>query len=241
MKKLFYIFLILVSFQFLSSCYTARPIAQLSSFEKDITYANGKQIIKSSSDNFTTFTVFERNETDRLVFDIEIFNTSGNTLMVDPSKFYYRYSSNKTSYQSKKIKKAYDPEKEIIKIRKKIAKGYANEKNSIAHSVTLTVAKVALATAVAAATGDEELNINFKATSNKTMKHAAINQIAEGENEYDYYNNMVLRKHTLPNGKSIRGKVFFPYDPKISNCVVHIPLQNDTMKISYIQQAISSN
>lgn len=240
MKRLNFLLLITAT-TLLQSCYTARPIANLSCLNGDITYANGKQVIKSVAPNFTAFTVFERNETDRLVFDVEFFNTSGQTFTLDPTELYYTYNSPSGKYDPKKKRYAKDPEAEIIHIRKRIAKGYANERNSIAHSVTLSVAEIALATTVAVATDSDEMQVDLSNNSSKYLANEARLDIAHDENEYDRISNTVLRRHTLKNGESIRGKVFFPYDTKATHCFIHYPILGDTTVINYIQQNIDAD
>ena len=201
-------------------------------------------MLRTACDSFTVFSVFERSEGDQLVFDIEIFNQSEHAVLVDPVQFFYvPYALSGEELKTSHACSAIDPELKLIGIEQSINKAVADEANQrswdvamLATGVALTVASVAIGSEYSYFNSPDNVCIEDVISSDYGSSVSPKYDMNLNENKYQYWANEVLRKTTLFNGKSVRGKVYFPMHKTASKYIFHVPLGQSEVAIEYYQQ-----
>lgn len=235
---------ILLTISIFYSCTVTKPVAKLTSYSDDLTWQQGRQVLRTACDSFTVFSVFERSEGDQLVFDIEIFNQSEQAVLVEPVRFFYvPYALSGEELKTSHVCGAIDPELKLVGIEQSINQAVADEANQKSWDVAMLATGVAL-TMAAVATGAEysfynsldEGDIEEVISSDYGSSVSPDYDMNSHENNYQYWANEVLRKTTLFNGKSVRGKVYFPMHKTASKYIFYLPLGQSEVAIEYYQQ-----
>lgn len=227
---------------FLSSCATRLSVARLTSDSEDITWEQGRQIVKTSNDDFTMFTVFERSEGKDLIFDVEVFNHSGQTILVDPLSFnYHAFDSENQDVTSVGANRAEDPEIKLLDIQKGINQVDADVKNQAATGAALFAAGMVLTVATAALLSESDGGVAVEYSPTLVMEDDATTE-AEAtyrkenkKSEYDFVANNFLRKTTVLSGESVRGTVSFKADFNARNYIFHFPMGDEILNVGYKQ------
>jgi hypothetical protein len=77
-------------------CATPKPIVRLRPTEPNTRFIAGREYVRISRDSLGITLGFDKVEGDFLLMDFEIANFSTQTVLVDPSKFYFTLVSSKS-------------------------------------------------------------------------------------------------------------------------------------------------
>ena len=226
----------------LASCATRSKVVRLTSNSDELSWSQGRQIVKTERPDITLFTVFERNEGHELCFNMEIFNHSGSEVQINPTVFYYQSFDEKGEELTfSGYNNAIDPEVKLISIEKERNQLEANKKNDLALGIAIGVAGAALTVASLAIASESEcmeplrLMPAFEFVSGEENEVQSTYKLEMKENQLSYWADQVIRKTTLKHGESIRGNIYFKADFEASRYTLCFPLNDSTMKVEYMQ------
>ena len=240
---------------FLTSCYTPLPVIRVKPEETKTTWDKGKEYVGYKKGDYEVYSSYNGNTEKYLIFDIEIVNTNGDDILVEPENF-SMYTGNfdnqkqEISYSLIPIK-AIDPELELLNIDLAYSKTEANRKNSQVVATAILGAAIPLSIVASIADGNNsnyvERPINqlnnsdlVDAGVNLALGATIVNDAVQSDkiislNDEEYkWKETSLRKTTLSAGYSIRGLVYFPLpSTEIKKIRLDIPVGNDNVTIQY--------
>jgi hypothetical protein len=257
MKNKLY-FLLFACVGFLSGCsphfYQLRPVSG------DVAWMDGREVTRTEQNGVVLVASYEFEDPHHMVLDVEIKNRTSGPLLVDPNDFFYFPFSNQNDtlrdernlvYAS--LYRAADPEE---KIQQAILDVKREKQRLIASSIFNSVLLVAT---VASDIHSNKNDRSWQQRANRQYAHAqAYNfiiqkQIADVnlqkmrtnrlEHERANWQELALRKTTLPVGESVRGLLFLPKDTRASYLLLNYesPADSTTMKLKFLQEKIKAN
>ena len=179
-----------------------------------------------------------------LEFELCISNNSTDTLLIDPSSYYYIpifHDLDTTSDRNPQLVKCIDPEKTIIQLSKqkdsllKMVNPY-----SLAHKRTGELLRDGLITgAVAFLVGQkpEDLEETRKNNENNWASDHS-HHITDVNNELSFWQTKALRRMKLLPNMQIKGLVLFPIDKRANEIVIKLPNKWNIQTIRYQQEIL---
>lgn len=251
-------FLLIAGIAFLTGCST--NIYQLRPVSGDIAWLEGREVTRAEQNGVVLVASYEFEDAEHMVLDVEIKNRTSAPLLVDPNDFFYISlgSQNDTLFTERhpaygNFYRAADPEE---KIQQAILDVKREKRRLIASSVFNGVLLVATV-----ASDIHSSNRNDRSWQQRANSHYAHSQaynliiqkqIADInlqkvrtnrlENERANWQELALRKTTLPAGESVRGLLFLPKDLRTSYLMLNYesPADSSAMKIKFLQEKIKA-
>lgn len=199
----------------------------------------GKQILINRSGDFEARVFFDTYTKNHLIFDVEIVNLGGDTILVSPEKFYLTANTGATIHQ----RNSKDPEEEILNSKIKQSRREASERTAALIAGTAAVAGVV---ALAASDDKGQNNSDEEDTDNNETHLTIIDvnpvvpvpEVNVLPPDILFWEDYSLRKTTLAPGYKVRGKVVFERIDEARNITLHFPVGPSEMKVNLVQQLI---
>ncbi len=233
----------IISIVLLQSCFSSKNILKLQPESKDSgKWLYGQQFITDSIDGIIYEVGFERCQNEQYWFDFTITNKSNMPILIDPSNFKIQgYNGYKKPLLEKKVS-ALNPENEILKLEKSLAKADAFEANSL--GLSLLAASIDVTTGVVTATDDNPnndfLSTNFLEGVQEGRESNAYH-VQNALEVKDAWESSTIRKTTLETNYKIQGKVFFPAFREASFVKLFLPIDSNYLELNYEQLQIPVN
>ena len=217
-----------------SACFSPRPILQLEPTAEPSSWFYGHEVLTRKADSVRVSLIFERWVDGQIVFATEVINRSSDTVLVSPETFFYEaFLADSISH----VGRALDPEREILEIRKAIAREQADRRNAFVFDVALAATTVAVA-AVTSANSDEgyyddggSYGVYFSSVDTDDDLFF-LNQLRY---QWQY---QALRKTSLPPGQVMRGSVVFLDQPDAWQYIVYVPIGERLLPFDYRKRII---
>ncbi|MFN8345535.1 MAG: hypothetical protein U0X91_11055 [Spirosomataceae bacterium] len=258
MKNKLYFLLLFACVGFLSGCSTS--FYQLRPVSGDIAWQEGREVTRTEQNGVVLVASYEFEDPHHMVLDVEVKNRTSAPLLVDPNDFFYLPFThqndtlrNERSPLYASFYRAADPEEKIQEATLEMKRA---KQRLIASSIFNSVLLVAT---VASDIHSNKNDRSRQQRANHQYAHAqAYNfiiqkQIADVnlqkvrtnrlEHERANWQDLALRKTTLPAGESVRGLLFLPKDTRASYLLLNYesPADSTTMKLKFQQEKIKAN
>lgn len=251
---------ILVFFSLLSLIGCAPSYYQLRPASGDVAWVDGREVTRTEQNGVVLVASYEFEDPSHLVLDVEIKNRTSAPLLVDPVDFsYYPFDTKSDTLRNKhnplyaSIYRATDPEKKIEQATLDIKR---QKQRLVASSVFNGLLLIAtIASDVHSSRNDRSWQ---QRANNRYMHGQAYNIIIQKQiadvhlqkarteqlkHERANWQEMALRKTTLPVGESVRGLLFLPKDTRASYLWLHYapPADSTPMELKFVQEKIKGN
>eukprot|EP00764_Aduncisulcus_paluster_P000677 gnl/Carplike_NY0171/1095_a1491_1454.p1 GENE.gnl/Carplike_NY0171/1095_a1491_1454~~gnl/Carplike_NY0171/1095_a1491_1454.p1 ORF type:complete len:253 (+),score=-8.46 gnl/Carplike_NY0171/1095_a1491_1454:26-760(+) len=229
--------ILILSIVILHSCYGPKNILKLQpDDETEGKWLYGQQFVADTLNGVIYEVSFERCQGEQYWFNFTVTNLSNLPILVDPSNIQMQaYTGYREPIFEKKVS-ALNPENEILKLEKSLAKANVREANHA--GLSLLAASIDVATGVATATDDNPNNDYWRTDLYEGVQVGReINAVrAENlENMKNSWENSTIRKTTLEPNYNIQGKVFFQAVREASYIKLFLPVDSDFIEINFEQ------
>lgn len=227
----------------------------------DIAWIEGREVTRVEKNGVVLVASYEFEDPNHLVLDVEIKNRTAAPLLVDPNDFFYfPFESkgdtlrNKYNHFYASTYRAADPEQKIEQATLDIKR---QKQRLIASSI---LNGVLLAATIAS-------DIHSSNRNDRSWVHRANNRYAHAQaynfiiqkqiadvhlqkarteqlqHERGNWQEMALRKTTLPVGESVRGLLFLPKDSRASYLWLNYetPADSTAMQVKFLQEKVKPN
>jgi hypothetical protein len=225
----------------LASCSTPRSIISIKPQSDQTSWFYGHEFVGDSAFGIIAKVAFDEINAPWYLFDVEITNRSNMPFTVDPAQIFCVPLSGMLAPLNGDTLYAVDPEVKIKELDKSIAINKKRQKNQL--GITLLAAGIDIFTSAIVSTDKNPRNDYFRTD----LLPAAIAQGQENKFEAvdlnelrDTWRSTTIRKTSLDTGYAIHGKLLFPLAPNASFLQLNIPVDNDTIKINFIQNKTSA-
>ncbi|WP_428653238.1 hypothetical protein [Runella sp.] len=227
----------------------------------DIAWIEGREVTRVEQNGVVLVASYEFEDTQHLVLDIEIKNRTSAPLLIDPNDFsYFPFEEKGDTLRNKynpiyaSTYRAADPERKIEQATLEIKR---QKQRLIASSI---LNGVLLAATIASDIHSSNRNDrSWQQRANNRYAHAqAYNFIIQKQvvdinlqkartnqlqHERANWQDMALRKTTLPAGESVRGLVFLPKDTRASYLWLNYesPSDSTAMRVKFLQEKVKPN
>lgn len=228
-----------------ASCAVPRVVTQLTPEAPEGHYANGREYITLNSDSVVVELGYDGTHGENMVFDFVVINKTPDSILINPSDFYYVLLDSSTADTSKlPPRMAVHPERIIHHYDETLQKR-ADEKsaNTILGFLEAGIGLVANTTAFLASE-DPGFMVDAVFGTLGTADHYIsqdqwISQDIEMiQNEKDIVNEEIFRRSQLPPGKVVSGYVYFPRNPDTGYFMFCFPLEDQLFQFVYNQQHV---
>jgi hypothetical protein len=208
----------------------------------NLEWFKGKQISTITNDSVSILISFDRTLNNYYLFDVEIFNNSGNSVIVSPEYFYFKtLESTKKNKNLESITNAQDPEKIILELQKTYSLHQSNvETQNMFYTFGYFLQFANQTKAVL--TNDEPLSEEVDERTQRMKEDELLDDVRNQRIEQSLSSStylweiLALRKTTLRKNQSISGKVFFPVDTATKRLEFFFPIEEYELKISFDQE-----
>jgi hypothetical protein len=235
MKQLFYLSLGL-SILLLASCSASRSVIKLKPQSEQTSWFYGQEFTGDSVFGIIAKVAFDQVNHPWYLFDVEITNRSNMPYVVDPASIFCVPLNGTLEPFNDDTLYAVDPEIKIMELDKELAANSTRQKNQL--GLTLLAAGIDIATGIVVLTDNNPRN-DFIRTD---LLPAAIAQGQENRFEAidlnelrDTWKSTTLRKTSLETGYAMHGKVLVPIVPDASYIQLNIPVDNELIRINFMQ------
>lgn len=244
MKKNLCIVLIIVITLFVSCA--KRPIVRLRPVSNTSTWYLGKEVVSFEANDISVAIAFEETDREHAIFYVEIANQSGDTIMIDPNRFYFIQYQNLENLADKSLNHgdrtkfyAVDPEKYILETEKEISR--ENARYATGKAMDATVGFLGFIDFIAHL-GERKSREEMKEEEQEKEREEKRDQEAEEWHEKkikrltnikDKWKISTLRKTTLAPNQAVSGKVYFPRFIKKKYFVFHFPIDKSLAKFKF--------
>lgn len=236
-KSTLIVFTILSIF-LIHSCNTPKNLLKLQPETKNNSkWLYGKEFITDSINGIIFEAGFERCQNEQYCFNIKVINKSNLPVLIDPSDISL-LALNAYHDSITKIA-AINPENEILKLEKSLAKTEIREENHV--GLSLLAAGIDIATGVATATDDNPDNDFLGTNLFETIQvNREINAFyaQDLKIQKDSWENLTLRKTTLDPNYNMEGKVFFPANRDAIYFKLLLPVDFEYIELNFEQLQI---
>lgn len=232
---------------------------QLRPASGDIAWIEGREVTRIEQNGVVLVASYEFEDPHHMVLDVEVKNRSQAPILVDPNDFFYLpfgqqddtlRNERNSLYAS--LYRATDPEEKIQQAALDIKR---EKQRLVASSIFNGVLLIAtIASDIHSSKNDRSWQqrtnsqyahaqaYNFiiqKQIADVNLQKVRTNQLAH---ERDNWQELALRKTTLPVGESVRGLLFLPKDTKASYLLLNYesPADSTTMKLKFLQEKIKA-
>lgn len=217
-------------------CSAPRSIINLKPQSDQTSWFYGQEFTGDSVFGIIAKVAFDEVNDPWYLFDVEITNRSNMPYMVDPAQLFCVPLNGMLSPLNRDTLYAVDPEVKIKELERSIAINKNRQKNQL--GLTLLAAGIDIFTGVVVLTDDNPRNDHFRTD----LLPAAIAQGQENKFEAidlnelrETWKSTTIRKTNLESGYAIHGKLLVPMSPNASYIQMNIPVDNDTIKINFMQ------
>ncbi len=232
-------FLLIIASNFIAC--TPRTVLRLDADEAaDVKWSYGRQIVQLSKDSMDAQVYFDTYSKDHLIFDVELTNWAGKSLLVAPEDIYIKCEG------AEHGRYASNPESVLLKQEIDASRREANAKN-----LAIAIGVVAAASVVAAVVSE-----NNNDNSNNNNNDNNINNFNSNNNYFistyvapplpapvmppsvDFWANYALRKTTLDEKHKVGGKVVLQ---RIDTCPVfdlYLPYGDGEAMVARFRQRV---
>lgn len=243
---LIFIYLIAVISSSLPGCYAPKKIMRLTPVDTGTEWYNGREIVTSANKNAVISLNCEGMRNGYHVMFLQYDNRSNRKITIEPDDICFdTYITEKINGRDTLVKRfrlsAVDPELQIRSIDESLNTLEA-EKNS---RTSLEMFGSLLGAASSISDAGKKLSPEEKEKREKLLEERERKSLqAEEEyrnkkydlnNEKDYWENSVMRKHTVYPGERLAGNIYFPVDDRAELIRVFIPADKDTCIIEFRQ------
>lgn len=225
----------------IAGCSGPRSMISLKPQSEQTSWFYGQEFTSDSVFGIIAKVAFDEINHPWYLFDVEITNRSNMPYLVDPAQIFCLPLNVMHAPLSGDTLYAVDPEVKIKELEKSIAINKNRQKNQL--GLTLLAAGIDIATTVIVNTDHNPRNDYFRTD----LLPAAIAQGQENKFEAidlnelrETWKSTTIRKTNLESGYAIHGKVLVPLSPNASYVQMHIPVDNDTIRINFIQVKTST-
>lgn len=225
----------------MASCSTPRSIISIKPQSDQTSWFYGQEYAGDSVFGIIAKVAFDEINDPWYLFDVEITNRSNMPYTVDPAQIFCVPLTGMFAPLNGDTLYAVDPEVKIKELEKSIAINKNRQKNQL--GLTLLAAGIDIFTSVIVSTDNNPRNDYFRTD----LLPAAIAQGQENRFEAvnlnelrDTWRTTTIRKTSLETGYAIHGKILVPLAPNASFLQLNIPVDNDTIKINFIQNKTSA-
>jgi len=241
----------------LSGCTT--QMLQLRPVSGDIAWIDGREVTRVEQNGVVMLASYEFEDARHVVLDVELKNRTSASIVIDPNDFYYvpfgtadDTLKNKLNSSSAALYWAADPEQKI----QQAALDMKREKRRLVASSILN--GVILVATVASDIKSSQKDKSWSQRSNSRYAHGQAynfliqkqiadinyNQARQAQlaHERENWQNLALRKTTLPTGESVRGLLFLPKDMNASYLLMNYksPADSTLIPIKFAQEIIKA-
>ncbi len=238
----------------------APGLYQLRPVSGDVAWIEGREVTRIEQNGVVLVASYEFEDPKHMVLDVEIKNRTSAPLLVDPNDFFYFPFEEKgdtlrshTNSLYASTYRAADPEEKIGQAVLEIKR---QKQRLIASSI---LNGVLLAATIASDIHSNRNDRSWQQRANNRYAHAqAYNFIIQKQvvdinlqkartqqlqHERANWQEMALRKTTLPVGESVRGLLFLPKDPRASYLWLNYesPADSTAMRLKFLQEKIKPN
>lgn len=242
--KLFHFFSFVSIIYLLNSC-ASIPVATMQPINTETTYNWGKEVVSMNKNEVYINVAFLRSTDAYFLFEIELQNASGKTILASPETFFYQVMLADTLEPLGNRFPAVNPEIKLLEINKAEARENADSKTSYLLEFTSAVTN----------TVSDLSNINEQRTQEEIDKEEEERE--ERRNDYemeeiersltfqslnekrDFWQNKVFRKTHIPHGYSLKGQVAFNrFNNKQPYLKFNFQVESENFEVIYQQKLI---
>ncbi|WP_196891808.1 hypothetical protein [Aureivirga marina] len=219
-----------------TSCYAPLAVSKLEPLpNQEKKWHHGKEIIKNEHSDISVQCMYYKSVEKNLIFEVEITNNTGKSILIDPNKFYYT-SYKKDTVILNQFVHAKDPELEILKIDKKLSKNHANEKNRVVNGILNTTLQATVQGIANSATKEEtEKKLDENEEDLEDDRKYYMERHATLSDQRSYWETMLIRKTDLPSGYTMRGYVIFTRNHLANFYGLNLAIEKHTFEFDYKQ------
>lgn len=251
--------LFLVAASLMSGCSTY--FYQWKPASGDIAWIEGREVTRAEQNGVVLVASYEFEDAHNIVLDVEVKNRTQASLLVDPNDFHYIPFDTKNDTLRSAINASYTAFYRALNPEEKIQQATLDiqrEKRRLAAASILN-GVLLVATVASDINSSNRRDKSWTQRANSQYAHAqAYNfiiqkQIADVnlqrirterlQHERANWQEMSLRKTTLPPNESIRGLVFLPKDERASSAWLTYTSPSDStqMQLKFLQEKIKGN
>ena len=225
------------------SCYSPSPISKLKPLHQNTYWSFGNEVVQKSSNKIYLKKTFLKSDQNEYVFEIDIHNQSGDTILIDPSMFKY-IPLDKDTFDIETYVFALSSEEEILRIDKKMAINEAEISKKQSLSLLRSTTNL-IVDSKNIATGDEltEKSVKrreFEEQQEYTNQQSYLNKHSNLNRQREFWEISTLRKTSLPNGYHLKGLLLFPRNYQASYIKFYYPIDNKIITFDFQQEIISA-
>lgn len=227
----------------LSCCYTPPPILRMTPKTDQTTWLFGKEYSKQIKDGLSIAVAFDRYSYPHFVLDVCISNLDSQSVLIAPEKFYYLPKDSVFSGPRTEIF-ARDPELQILEVNKRTSREHARYSQSTDLSLLSSfLGLLSDVSSIGKSKTEEEIE-EERRLDEEARENEEENEITHKERIYDLnelrdqWEAGALRKTTLNQHFSIRGKVYFPINTKFHWIEIRFPLGDTCFNFIFQQEQI---
>jgi hypothetical protein len=214
--------------------YKPEPVIILEPVASETSWLFGQEFAKQNIDDIEISTAFYRTIEDVYIFDIEITNQSGKSILISPESFYY---INKTDLSSS-IVFAKNPENELTQIDNSISNENNSYNNEVFSDAVFSLLNFAVTIATIGDETDDEIlndvdefeNMQENMDMRDDNHVATLNKLNQKRDEWEI---SILRKTSLESNSFMQGRVYFPVSEKSSLLKITFPIEGKSFDFQF--------
>ena len=236
---------LVIGFLVLASCSAPSRVTVIVPDAPEGNFANGREYLPLSSENIVVELGYDGIFDELMVFDFVVVNHTSDSLIINPSKFYYVLLDSSTADTSKlPPRMAFHPQR-VMHAYDETLEERAGEKrtNSIfailETGVNILVGATGfMATDNPAYIADVIFN-SFGTAKNYTSQSKDIKtNIAMLEEEKEVVSQEIFRPCHIPPGKTVSGFVYFPQETEAECFMFCFPMKDQLFQFVYNQKQV---
>lgn len=231
--------LAVVAIVLLQSCAT-QSLVKLQPKDKGEVWQSGQEMAVDSAYGVIYEIGFDRIENGCYLFDFNIINRSNMPLLIDPTQFTAMPLNARMDSLAELAVPAVNPEARIGALEQGISNNRKVSRNRVG-MVLMGIGASVLAN-VLLSSDDNPRNDNLRypitdaimttALASGDMADFQAQNLSEQKVAWE---NSTIRKTTLKSNDSMSGKVFFPYNKKVSYLKITIPIDDTSLEFTFMQ------
>lgn len=227
-----------------SSCVRPYHISKISPSEGNSTWAWGREFVFQTTDSVTVKIAYETNDRDNVIFNFEIENNSGRSILVAPETFWSRMSGANLPEDIIQQHKAVDPESYYLEIAKQRSRQEAEELNKAINHISISMPQATSPTASNASQKTAVASIETQQEPQKPAYYREVelysleNKLISLNDRKRFLDQTILRKSTLPPHSVISGEVYFQRHDQADAYEIFVPVNGKVLKFGFKQQLV---
>jgi len=227
-----------------SACVRPYNISKISPSEGNSIWAWGREFVYQTTDSVVVKIAYETNDRNNVIFNVEIENNSGRSMLIDPEYFWSRMSGANLPKAIIQQHKAIDPESFYLEIAKQRSRQEAEEFNKAINHVSITLPEAPFTTTNNASQKTAEASIEPQQESQNAAYYREVelysleSKLISLNDRKRFLDQTILRKSTLPPHAVISGEVYFQRHDQADAYELYVPVNGKVLEFRFKQQIV---